>query len=130
MHRTLKDCTANPPKKNLEEQQKAFNLFMEEYDEERPHEALGQKPPASVYRPSPRPYPTKLRRVEYDSNVAVRYVTNRGCIKWRGNLIFLAEPLYGEYVSLKQVEERRWEVRFSSYLLGHLDETKGKMIKL
>lgn len=129
MHRTLKECTASPPKKNLEEQQKAFNYFIEEYNHERPHEALGQKPPSSVYRPSPRPYPVKLRKVEYDSNVVVRYVTNRGCIKWRGGLIFLAEPLCGEYVALKQVDNHRWEIRFSFYPLGSFDEKKGKVIK-
>lgn len=129
MHRTLKDCVANPPKSNMETQQEAFNSFMKEYNEERPHEALGQNPPASVYQSSPRPYPMKLRKVEYDSNVVVRYVTNRGCIKWRGELIFLAEPLRGEYVSLKQVDDHRWEIRFSFYLLGFLDEAMGKIIK-
>jgi len=129
MHRTLKEATASPPKSGQEKQQEAFNAFMEEYNEERPHEALGQKPPASIYHASPRIYPMRMRKVEYDSNVTVRYVTNRGCIKWRGSLIFLAEPLCGEYVSLKQVDDHRWEVRFSFYLLGHLDETKGKVIK-
>jgi transposase InsO family protein len=129
MHRTLKEATATPPKSGMEEQQETFNAFMEEYNEERPHEALGQKPPASIYQASPRIYPTRLRNVEYDSNVTVRYVTNRGCIKWRGSLIFLAEPLCGEYVALKQVDNHRWEVRFSFYLLGHLDETKGKVVK-
>jgi len=129
MHRTLKDATASPPKSDLGKQQEAFNAFMEEYNEERPHEALGQKPPASSYQVSPRIYPMRLRDVEYDSNMTVRHVTNRGCIKWRGRFVFLAEPLCGENVSLKQIDDRRWEVRFSYYLLGHLDETKGKVIK-
>lgn len=107
MHRTLKEATAIPPKENLEKQQKAFDHFIKEYNEERPHEALGQKTPASIYSPSPRAYSTKLRQVEYDPNVIVRFVTNRGCIKWRGNLIFLSETLRGEYVALKQVDNHR-----------------------
>lgn len=129
MHRTLKDCTANPPQGNLEQQQKTFNLFIKEYNEERPHEALGQKPPASVYQPSPRHYPMKLREIEYDSNVSVRYVTNKGCINWRGKLIYLSDPLCKEHVSLKQVGDQRWEVRFGFYLLGILDEAIGKMVR-
>jgi len=129
MHRTLKDFTASPPKSNLGKQQEAFNFFIKEYNEERPHEALRQNPPASVYRPSPKPYPVKLRKVEYDSNMVARYVTNRGCIKWRGELIFLSESLCGEYVALKQVDNQRWEVRFSFYLLGFLDEAIGRIIK-
>jgi transposase InsO family protein len=129
MHRTLKEATARPPKANLGEQQTAFDAFLEEYNEERPHEALGQRPPASIHQTSPRIYPVKMRKVEYDSDVTVRFVTNRGCIKWQGDLIFLGEPLSGEYVSLKQVADHRWEIRFSFYLLGHLDETKKKVIR-
>lgn len=128
MHRTLKETAASPPKANLEKQQAVFNAFKEEFNEERPHEALGQKTPASVHRLSPRIYPVKAKKVEYDSDVTVRFVTNRGCIKWRGNLIFLGEPLCGEYVSLKQVADHRWELRFSFYLLGYLDEIKKKVV--
>jgi len=129
MHRTLKESTASPPKNNLGEQQKAFNAFIEEYNNERPHEALGQKPPSSVYRLSPRPYPAKLPKVEYDSNAVVRYVNNRGCIKWKGLLIFLSESLKGEYIALEQVDNHLWKIRFSFHPLGVLDEEQRKVIK-
>lgn len=122
MHRTLKEATASPPKRNMREQQKAFNRFTAEYNNERPHEALGQKPPASIYRQSPRPFPAKLPEVEYDTNTTVRYVHNRGQIKWEGNLIFLSETLIGEYVALKQVDNYLWEVAYSFLPLGILDE--------
>jgi len=129
MHRTLKESTAKPPKKDLEEQQQSFNDFIEEYNNERPHEALGQKPPASVYRPSSRSYPAKLPKVEYDAGTVVRYVTNRGCIKWKGLLIFLSEALKGEYVALKQIDNHLWQVRFSFHPLGLFDEKARKIIK-
>lgn len=127
MHRTLKEATASPPKMNLREQQKAFNVFLPEYNEERPHEALGQRPPISAYRPSPRAYPEILPAVEYDSNETVRYVHSTGCIKWNGELLFISETLIGEYVALKQIDNYLWEVRFSFHPLGILNEKKAKL---
>lgn len=59
-HRTLEQEAARPPKLNARFQQRAFDLFRREYNEERPHEALGQKPPAQVYAPSSRRYPGAL----------------------------------------------------------------------
>ena len=128
MHRTLKEATATPPKMDIHEQQKAFNHFIVEYNEERPHEALGQRPPVSVYRPSPKAYPAKLPEVEYDQEATVRYVHTNGCIKWKGELLFLSETLIGEYVALKQIDNHLWEVRFSFHPLGLLNEKKGKII--
>ena len=60
MHRTLKEATAQPPQSSLRAQQKCFNRFRDEYNNERPHEALNQEPPASVYEPAPRQYPERL----------------------------------------------------------------------
>jgi hypothetical protein len=128
MHRTLKEATATPPRMDIHEQQKAFNRFMVEYNEERPHEALDQRPPASIYRPSPKAYPAKLPAVEYDQEVTVRSVHTNGCIKWNGELLFLSETLIGEYVALKQINNHLWEVRFSFHPLGLLNEKKGKII--
>lgn len=127
MHRTLKEATATPPKMDMQKQQKAFNRFINEYNQERPHEALGQRPPASVYRPSPKAYPAMLPEVAYPSKTTVRYVHTNGCIKWNGELVFLSETLIGEYVSLEQLGEYLWQVRFSFHTLGILNETKRKV---
>lgn len=127
MHRTLKEATANPPRTNLKQQQKAFNRFIPEYNKERPHEALGQRPPASVYQPSARVYPDKLPEVEYDANEVVRYVHSKGYIKWNGEHIFLSETLIGEYVALKQIDNYLWQVYFSFHPLGILNEKKGQL---
>lgn len=51
MHRTLKDETTKPPAGPWMQQQMRFNLFRRAYNEERPHEALGQTPPASHWSP-------------------------------------------------------------------------------
>jgi putative transposase len=127
MHRSLKEATANPPQRDIKEQQKVFDEFAQEYNNERPHEALGQKTPASCYRPSLRPYPVKVPRVEYHGDVIARQVRHNGEIRWRGGLIYVSEALAGESVALKQKGEHLWEVRFSSYPIGILNELNGKI---
>ena len=130
MHRSLKEATANPPRGDIKEQQNAFDEFVQEYNFERPHEALGQKPPASFYHPSLRPYPVKVSKVEYAHDVIVRQVRHNGEIKWKGKLIYVSEALAGEPVALKQKEEHLWEIRFSFYPLGVLNELVGEIMPL
>jgi len=65
MHRTLKQETAAPPAGTRRAQQRRFDHFREEYNEQRPHQALNQNPPASYYHNSPRTYPERLREPDY-----------------------------------------------------------------
>jgi transposase InsO family protein len=127
MHRTLKEATASPPKRNLGEQQKALHQFQNEYNHERPHEALGQQTPASIYCSSPRLFSQRPPKIEYDSCQTLRYVHTNGCIKWNGELLFLSETLIGEYVSLDQADNHLWKVSYSFYPLGILDEKEAKI---
>src|SRR2546423_14283583 len=96
MHRTLKDAVA--PQPDLQEQQRQYNPFQEEYNWERSHESLGRKTPGSVYYTSPRSYPAKLPEVQYESGLTVRKVRQNGEIKWRGQLLYLSEVLAKEPV--------------------------------
>lgn len=130
MHRTLKEATASPPQSNIGKQQEVFDRFVEEHNCERPHEALGQKTPASFHRPSPRAYPAKAPKVEYRGDVVVRRVRHNGEIRWKGKLVYVSEALAGEPVALKYSEQRQWTVSFRSYLLGALNETTGKITPL
>lgn len=57
MHLTPKQATAMPPAPTLRAQQRAFDRFRAEYNQERPHEALGDRVPADLYTPSPRVLP-------------------------------------------------------------------------
>jgi putative transposase len=127
MHRSLKEATARPPKGNGKEQQQAFDGFVHEHNCERPHEALGQKTPSSLYRPSMRPYPAKVPKVEYHGDVIVRQVRHSGEIKWNGELVYLSQALAGEPVALKRREEHLWEIRFSFHPLGVLNEMTGRI---
>lgn len=130
LHRTLKAATALPPKQNLSAQQRSFNRFCHEYNYERPHEALGGRPPSHLYEASRRSYPAQLPAIEYSADHTVRRVKTNGEIKWRGNRIYVSEALRGEPVGLLPIDHDCWQLYFSHMKLGVLDERQGKIIRL
>ena len=130
MHLTLKTETTVRPMPNMRTQQKVFDSFRWEFNEERPHEALGQNPPASVYRSSERSYPARIREVEYASEMTVRRVRSKGEIKWKGGLIYLTEALAGEPVGLVPESESHLAVYFGPLKLCLMDQSTLKIIRI
>lgn len=121
MHRTLKAETAKPPAASLRAQQRRFDRFRQEYNEERPHQALGGDPPSSRFSPSRRTYPTREPTVEYPSHFAVRSVRTDGTIKWNSTHVYVSQALVGEPVGLWNFEQDRWMLHFSTLRLGVMD---------
>jgi transposase InsO family protein len=128
MHRTLKAETSLPPQYCMASQQRSFERFVEEYNTIRSHEALGRKPPQSLYQPSSRPYPARIGPVTYDEGVVVRSVRHNGEIKWQGQLLYVTDVLAKEPVGLTKVDNDLWELRYSFHLLGYLDQRSGKIV--
>ena len=122
MHRSLKEAVISPPASNLATQQQRFDAFVEEFNWQRSHEALGRLTPGSVHHVSPRPYPARLPEIAYDSGVVVRRVRHNGEFKWRGRLIYLSQVLAQEPVALIACDNDCFETRYSFHLLGVLDE--------
>jgi putative transposase len=127
MHRTLKEETALPPAANLRAQQKRFNAFVAEFNEERPHEALGNKVPAEVHTLSVREMPHRLPDVDYDAGTITRSVRNNGCFKWKEDEHYLGEPFRGEHVAFDRVSDAIYQVRFSTYVVAVFDEKKARL---
>lgn len=92
-----------------------------EFNAERPHEALGQTPPAGHYVPSPRSYPTTLEDPCYDATHEVRRVNLTRRSKWQGERIFVSDAVRGELVGLVETERGDWRVRFMQMELGRID---------
>lgn len=128
MHRTLKEATASPPSASARAQQKTFDRFRDEFNNQRPHEALGQKRPAEVHRPSPRQYPSRIREPGYPDDAQVRKVRTNGEIKWRGGMVFVSGALCGEPVGLRQEDEHHWGILFGPLHIGLLDERDNKVL--
>jgi putative transposase len=130
MHRSLKQATAKPAAQNLRAQQHAFDEFRREYNEQRPHEALGMKTPADFYEPSQRRYPSRLREPQYGDDWQVRRVMECGRVRWWSEKLFVGKAFAGEYIGLEQFGEDRWKVWFYEHALGILDARRRKIEKL
>jgi putative transposase len=122
MHRTLKDETTKPPAANSRAQQRKFNVFRREYNEERPHEALDMNTPAQLYQPSSRSMPNKLLPLEYPDRFEVRYVSANGGIRWNRKWVNVTSAIIGEYVGLEEIDDGLWDVYFGPLKLGRLHE--------
>jgi transposase InsO family protein len=127
MHRTLKQETIKPPKGDIADQQLRFDEFRCEYNYDRPHEALDHQTPASVYKPSLRRFPEKIREPEYDFGVEVRTVRHNGEFKFKCNHYFLSELLVGEKVGLVEAADGKFEIEFGFHPIGMLDLRRGKV---
>jgi len=130
MHRTLKQETASPPARNRRAQQRAFDRFRREYNEERPHEALGLETPSTVYTASRREYPVRLAEPEYGSAFLVRRVRQCGQFHWQGESVFLSETLAGEPLGLLPIDERFYTVYFALYPIARFDSCKREILAL
>jgi transposase InsO family protein len=124
MHRTLKAETAKPPAANRRAQQKAFDRFRQQFNQERPHEALKQKTPAACYQSSPRIYPDRIPEPEYDTHMKPRRVYPDGTFFWKGTQVFISKCLGGESIAMEPIDDRYWEVHFATFPLGRFDSHK------
>ena len=123
MHRTLKADTTRPPAASCRAQQRKFNRFREEFNEERPHEGLDMHTPASCYEPSRREMPAKLPPLEYPDRFEVRYVSANGGIRWKKHAwVNVSTVCIGEYVGLEEIDDGVWDVYFGPLRLGRLHD--------
>jgi putative transposase len=122
-HRTLEQHTAAPPARTLGAQQRRFEQFAQEYNQQRPHEALGQDTPAQHYEPSSRDYPSRMPPPrDFADDWQKRSVRSGGSMKWKGHQVTITQALTGEYVGLEPVGDGRWAVWFQDLELGIFDE--------
>ena len=130
MHRTLKQETAQPAAANRRAQQRAFDRFRQEYNEQRPHEALQMQTPAAVYTPSGREFPARVPEPEYPDTMLVRSVRHQGQMRWKKHEIFLSEVLWGERVGLLPVDERWFTVYFMQFPIARFDSQTLRVLPL
>jgi putative transposase len=125
MHRTLKADTTRPPAANREAQQERFEKWRQEFNQERPHEALNQQAPGRHYKLSSRVYGRGTKPFIYPLDYGIRRVRSNGEIRWRGNKRYVSESLVGQMVGLRELEGERWQVWFGSRLLGELHNSES-----
>ena len=129
MHRTLKAGTFRPIADDIKDQQKRFDIFRDDYNNHRPHEALGQKVPSDCYYRSLRPYIENPPLPEYGKDYVIRNVRLNGEIKFKGREFFVSGLLKSHPVGLKEIEDGLWQLQYSFYVLGAVDLRKNKIIR-
>jgi transposase InsO family protein len=125
MHRTLKRETTRPAHANLLQQQERFDAFVEEYNRERPHQALGMKRPGEVYTSSARPYPARLPELRYPTHDDVLDVSRHGYIRLPQRVhVYISAALAYQQIGLRELDDGRWLLSFATIDLGHIDGSR------
>jgi transposase InsO family protein len=120
MHLTLKKEATRPPGANSLQQQDRFDAFVQEFNAERPHEALGMKCPVEFYQSSPRHY-GGLPELTYPFHDRDLLVTACGRLCLHRKRINVSTVLAGQKLGVKEVDEGIWLVSFMHYDLGYFD---------
>jgi transposase InsO family protein len=120
MHLTLKKEATRPAAANLLQQQAKFDAFLDEFNNERPHEALHMKCPSEVYTASNREY-RGIPEPHYPFHDKTVVVTNCGRLCLHRKKINLSTCLAGQAVGIKEVDNGIWLVSFMDYDLGYID---------
>ncbi len=128
MHRTLKEEAATPPQSTWHSQQRALERFRREYNEARPHDSLGLKPPSGFYTPSTRRRPPYLPPVSYPDSWTVRKVQKHGEFYWAGEAVFLGEALASQPVGLQPLEPGWSRLFFTHIPLAIFEEARSRIL--
>lgn len=118
LHLTLLQDAASPPAPTLREQLKRLRRFRRIYNEERPHQALGNQTPDQHYTASARRFDGVLREPHYGVDHQVRRVRHNGEIRWQGSTIYISAALIGEPVGLIEGGDGNWAASYGPVLLG------------
>ncbi len=122
MHRELKRETTRPAASSLRAQERRFERFRRRYNDERPHEGIGDRTPASLWTPSSRDYPERIAAPIYPPHMEVRRVSTAGTFRLHTRQPFLSQTLKNEDIGLEEVGDGIWNIVYYRTLLGKIDE--------
>jgi len=131
MHLTLKQDATRPAGDNILQQQERFDAFRASYNSERPHEALGMKPPSAFYLPSRRKPPSSLQPLDYPLHDQTVRVAWSGHVKLNGTRsVFIGEAFAGENIGFRQLTPVTWLVSFMEMDIGYVDGETGRFLQI
>ena len=130
MHRERKRETARPAASSLRAQQRRFDAFCQRYNDERPHEGIGDRTPSTLWCPSSRPYPEHRTHPHYPLHMEIRRVSTAGTFRLQSRQPFLSHALGGEDIGLEEVDDGIWNIVYYSTLLGKIDERAARITRI
>jgi hypothetical protein len=126
MHLTLKKETTMPSAYNFLQQEERFDAFIENYNNDRPHQSLGGLYPGELYTPSARAY-RPPDHPEYPFHDRTVLVTHCGRICIGKRKISLSRVFAGQYVGVTEIADDIWLVSFMDYDLGFFDSEVNRV---
>lgn len=117
MHRDMKLELQKHAGRDMPHQQELFDIWKEEFNEERPHEALNMKTPAEVYYRSQRKYDPSEPDYDYPCNWEIRKVNSNAEISWKDKKLYLSKALIGENVGIEIINEDNLRIYFCDFPL-------------
>ncbi len=129
MHRTLEAEAARPRAPTVALQQATLDAWREDFNTQRPHQALDQRCPADLYTPSSRPYVEAGLAWVYPIDHQVKRVRGDGYISWQDNKLYLTEALAGETVALARRDDGDWAIRFRQFDVARVGAENGQLIR-
>lgn len=129
-HRTMKDeLLKYTVFSDIEDANRKIQDWRNKYNNERPHEALGMKCPASVYVPSRRAYPQKIPKFEYGGEYHVIKVNSWGYLRFDRWQVYLSETLIGEYIEFRPNPRRdSFLACYRNFKIAEFDTASGQLI--
>ena len=106
---------------NLADAQEAFTDWRQEYNCERPHEALNLDVPNQHYRCSRRSLKEADRPVEYPTGARLRKINYKGYLSIQRHQYYITETLAGEHVELAEVEDHLIALRYGDFEFAQID---------
>lgn len=128
LNRTLLESTVIDPAYTNAGQQALFDEFRRMFNEERPHESLGQDRPASRHRPSPRAFPEREPIIDYEPHFETRLIGGKGYMNWFGERVFFSDAFAGERVGFERIDSSMWRVHYGSFVIGHLPSAEKRLV--
>jgi transposase InsO family protein len=125
MHRDMKTELEGQIDGTLNEHQSVFDQWRKDFNEVRPHEALGMKVPADIYVKSGMKYQSENVELRYGRGCKVRMVNDRGFLNLKQKRIFIGNPFAGYHVGVKEYVDKPTEVLFGNILLGTINQDTG-----
>jgi hypothetical protein len=122
MHRDMKTELEGQIDGSLNEHQKVFDRWRKEFNEVRPHEALGMKVPADLYTKSQKKFCGENVELKYGRGYKIRMVNDRGFLNLNQRRIFVGNPFSGYHVGIKEFVDKPTEIYFGNYLLGKINK--------
>lgn len=120
MHKFYKAEVQSRPMADRHEAQTRSNEWRKDYNEERPHEGLGQRTPASCYAPSQRKVVAPMPALAYGASHTTHKVLKSGHITWEGRNRYVGVAFGGEQIGVKATSKTHHNVYLGKLLIGEL----------